>query len=175
MLQPEPSGPTDRETEYLKAGTLPLADLSNLPRMHASSEDLRRYEVKEGDLVIAEGGDVGKTAFVPSLPSRCIIQNSLHRLRRKAETDLRFISYCLEAIYRSGWLEVSCNKATFGHLTAEKFASLPIPLAEPEQQRAIADYLDRETARIDALIEKKRRLLTLLHARVEAVIENCMR
>jgi type I restriction enzyme S subunit len=166
MLQPQPSGPYDKETEYLKAGTLPLSDVGELPTMYASPDDLRRYEVQEGDLVVAEGGDVGKTAFVPELSDRTIIQNSLHRLRSVGDTDLRFIRYTLDAIYGSGWLDVLCNKATFGHLTGEKLVSLPIPLTPPQRQMAIADYLDAETARIDALIEKKEGMVKLLEERL---------
>ena len=46
------------------------------------------------------------------------------------------------------------DKATIAHFTREKFASLPIPMPSCEEQRAIANYLDRETERIDALTSR---------------------
>jgi len=51
------------------------------------------------------------------------------------------------------------------HLTAEKLARIPIPLPPLEKQRAIAGYLDRETARIDTLIEEQQRLVEILRER----------
>lgn len=47
----------------------------------------------------------------------------------------------------------------------DHFRLLPIPLPPPSEQRAIAEYLDAEIARIDALIAKKCRLLDLLAER----------
>lgn len=47
---------------------------------------------------------------------------------------------------------------------------LPIPVPPRTEQRAIADYLDRETARIDTLIEEQRRLIEMLRERRESVI-----
>jgi type I restriction enzyme S subunit len=165
MLQPRPGCANDALVEYLKAGSLPLLDLDELPTMFASSDEQRNYGVHEGDLLVAEGGDIGRTAFVGSSPAGAIIQNSLHRLRIREGVDLRFLRYSLDAIRGSGWLDVLCNKATFAHLTSDKLGSLPIPLRSEGAQRSIADYLDDETARIDALIEKKRRMIDLLEER----------
>jgi type I restriction enzyme, S subunit len=45
------------------------------------------------------------------------------------------------------------------------FARIPLVLPPADEQRAIADYLDRETARIDTLIEEQQRLIEMLHER----------
>ncbi len=172
MLQPRPRAEADRPVQYLRAGS--LATLSregfDLLEMYASSREINTYRVVEGDLVVAEGGDCGQTALLPSVPPNVIIQNSLHRLRPTAG-DVRFLRYALEAIYYSGWLDVLCNKATFGHLTREKLAALPIPNPAPTDQAVIADYLDQETARIDALVAAKLRLVNLLEERLQATVE----
>lgn len=133
--------------------------------MWASPLDLARYSVREGDLVIAEGGDVGRAEYVPPVPSNTIIQNSLHRVRPLPHSDLRFVRYSLEAIYSSGWLDVLCNKATFGHLTSEKLGALLIPRVSESRQGEVSDFLDAETARIDALVEKKTELIAALGVR----------
>ncbi len=54
----------------------------------------------------------------------------------------------------------------------EKLAEYRIEIPPLARQRAIADYLDRETARIDALIEKKRRMITLLEEKFVEVVRN---
>jgi len=53
----------------------------------------------------------------------------------------------------------------------EAFLNLPIPLPDLATQQAIADFLDRETARIDQLIEKKQRLVQLLEERKHSAVE----
>jgi type I restriction enzyme S subunit len=169
MLQPRPGSEADRLAPYLRAGS--LATLSgaavDLPEMYASAREISTYHVAEGDLVVAEGGDCGRTALLPSVPPNTIIQNSLHRLRPRAD-DVRFLRYALEAVYYSGWLDVLCNKATFGHLTREKLAALPIPNPAPTYQAVIADYLDRETTQVDALIAARRRMIAVLDERARA-------
>jgi len=134
--------------------------------MFATQQEVRTHAVREDDLLVAEGGDVGRSEFAPPLHPRTIFQNSLHRVRLRGAGDIRFVRYALASIYSSGWLDVLCNRATFGHLTVEKLRQLQIPWPEPSEQRAIADYLDTETSRIDTLITKKRRMIELLEERM---------
>jgi type I restriction enzyme S subunit len=54
------------------------------------------------------------------------------------------------------------------------FAKIPLPVPPWEEQRAIADYLDCETARIDTLIEEQQRLIEMLHERREATIRSAL-
>ena len=56
------------------------------------------------------------------------------------------------------------------HVNGDFLANLRIQLPNLNQQRAIADYLDRETARLDALVEEKERLLELLAEKRRALI-----
>ena len=166
MLQTVPKSPRDQEVPYLRAGLLEaLSDLPELPAMFAGASEVQVYRVREGDLLVAEGGDVGRSEFAPRLPDRTIFQNSLHRVYLRNDGDLRYVRYALASIHSSGWLDVMCNKATFGHLTVEKLRQLHIPWPRPSAQRAIAGYLDIETGRIDALISKKRRMIELLEER----------
>lgn len=164
MLQSAPASESDVEVRYLRAGHLE-AFPGELPTMWASPLDLSRYKVDAGDLVVAEGGDVGRPEFVPTDAGGALIQNSLHRLRIRGEGDRRYLRYALVAIHGSDCLDVFCNRSTFGHLTVEKLSSLRVPIPTPPEQRAIADFLDTETARIDALIAKKRRMIGLLDER----------
>lgn len=175
MLQPAINSDSDIPVPYLRAGSLAnLAALEILPEMYASMRDIERYMVTPGDLVVAEGGDCGQTAFVPSVPRLTIIQNSLHRVRSR-KADIRFVRYALDAVYSSGFLEVLCNKATFGHLTREKLIALAIPVPSLATQRAIADYLDSETTRIDALIAAKQQMVELLEERDSIAFERVIR
>jgi len=166
MLQPAASSAQDLEVPYLRAGHLSLVP-DELPRMWASPREVVQYRVETDDILVAEGGDVGRVGFVPLSASGALIQNSLHRVRPRGGRDRRFLAYVLEAVYLGDWLEVLCNKSTFGHLTVEKLKGLRVPDPPVAKQRAIADYLDTETARIDALIEKKQQMIKLLDERLQ--------
>lgn len=170
MLQRSPRGPGDQQVPYLRAGSLDgLSDVTELPIMYAAKREVDLYGLREGDLLVAEGGDVGRSEFAPRLPERTIYQNSLHRVRLRRDGDIRFIRYALMSVHSSGLLDVLCNKATFGHLTVEKLRQLDIPWPQPSTQRAIAGFLDVLTGRIDALISKKRRMIELLHDRLTSL------
>ena len=175
MLQTGPQGPDDHEVPYLRAGLLGALGCSpDLPKMFCGIEDLQTYGLREGDLLVAEGGDVGRAEFSPELTNETIFQNSLHRVRMNITGDLRFVRYALETVRSSGWLDVLCNRTTFGHLTVEKLRQLRIPWPRTSEQQAIADYLDAETARIDTLISKKRRLIELLAERRTLAAEDAL-
>lgn len=169
MLQPIRASLADVPTPYLRAGSLSQLGSDHYPEMFASPLDRQRYGVREGDLLIAEGGDAGRAEFAKTVPPGAIIQNSLHRVR-SSKADIRFVKYCLDAVYASGWLEVYCSKSTFGHLTREKLAALRIPVPPPARQRAVSDYLDAETERIDALVDARGRMLRLLDERLDGVV-----
>jgi type I restriction enzyme S subunit len=163
MLQPSPVSADDVQVRYLKAGHLAALPISasELPEMWASKADLAQYSVEAGDVVIIEGGDVGRTAFVPVVDYPTIIQNSLHRLRAPYDR-LRFTRYALESLYYSGVLAEACNRSTIMHLTTEKLGVIRVPHPPRRSCADISDFLDRETARIDALVTAKLRLKNLV-------------
>jgi len=127
-----------------------------LPEMWANTFEIQQYGIKKGDLLVCEGGEVGRAGIVESPPKQCIIQNALHRVRAKNSSDLRYLLYVLHAVNSSTWFNVLCNKATIAHFTREKFSDLIIPIPPLPEQRAIAAFLDRETEHIDTLTIKVR-------------------
>ena len=64
---------------------------------------------------------------------------------------------------------VSAIQSTIGNINGQKYGNLHLPDPALGEQRAIADFLDRETARIDQLIEKKQRMVEVLEASQESV------
>jgi type I restriction enzyme S subunit len=89
------------------------------------------------------------------------------------KVEPRFIEYTLRTELYAG--EFSCRSRGMGtgflRLNPGEFLSTPLWLPDVETQEAIADFLDRETVRIDQLIGKKERLLELLGDKLVALIE----
>ena len=145
-------------------------EINDLPEMWANTFEIQQYGIKEGDLLVCEGGEVGRAGIVKSPPKQCIIQNALHRVRAKNSSDLRYLLYVLYAVNSSTWFDVLCNKATIAHFTREKFSDLNIPVPSLPEQRAIAAFLDRKTGHIDTLTTKVRESISKLREYRTALI-----
>ncbi|HMS49170.1 restriction endonuclease subunit S [Candidatus Neomicrothrix sp.] len=92
---------------------------------------------------------------------------------RPNDVDARFYAYLLRRLAEQRFI-TSLAKGIRERSTAfdaESFGSLRLPVPPLAEQRAIADYLDDETARIDALITKKRRMIELLGERERVEID----
>jgi type I restriction enzyme S subunit len=143
---------------------------TDLPEMDFSAEDRERLALREGDLLVCEGGEVGRTAIWDGRLSECYFQKAIHRLRPITNSDEpRFFRYFMQMAAHRG-LFALFTASTIQHLPAEKLRVVRYPSPPLWQQGAIADLLDRETARTDALVAEKERVLGLLAEKRRALI-----
>lgn len=84
--------------------------------------------------------------------------------------EARFLAYALVAARAD--MDARGLGTTFLELSGSSLAQVEVPLAPLEAQRAIADYLDRETAQIDAFIAKNEELIALLTERRAAAAQS---
>jgi type I restriction enzyme, S subunit len=150
---------------------LRLADVNEMP---FSEDEAARLDLRRGDLLVVEGGAVGTTAVVDHDMPGWSFQKTVNRVRPISDWSTRYLGYVLRAYRDAGVIDLVCNGSTIPHLTAEKLRALRIPSARPGEQRAIAGYLDRETARIDTLIEEQQRLIEMLRERRVATIAEAL-
>jgi type I restriction enzyme S subunit len=172
MLQNQPGSSRDTLEFYLRAANLTWSgvDVTDIRSMWFSPEEKRSYELKPGDLLVSEGGDVGRASRWRGEISACYIQNAINRVRTRGEALTDFLFYWIYALKHLGYIDMFCSKATISHFTAEKVEALPVLFPEIQEQTAIAKFLDRETAKIDALVAKKERLIELLQEKRTALI-----
>jgi type I restriction enzyme S subunit len=103
--------------------------------------------------------------------AECFYQKAIHRVRpRLGQESPRFFSYLMYSLAKRGVFAAGGNPNTIDHLTGVQLRHYRLPFAPPVEQRAIAAVLDRETARIDALVAKKERLIDLLQEKRTALI-----
>ncbi|ADU01811.1 restriction endonuclease subunit S [Mycolicibacterium gilvum] len=175
MLQSDDTG-DDVQADYMRAANVqPDGALRLQPKqMWFKPSELEGLSLKRGDVVVVEGGvgGFGRAAYLPNDLDGWGFQNSINRIRPTAATDGRFLAYYLIALRASGFIERYCNIVSMPHLTAEKLAALPVPVPDRSDQCAIADFLDRETARIDTLIAEQQLFVGLLRERRQAVIDS---
>lgn len=173
MLQNDPSSDRDELKPYLRAINIAKSglDLSHEFSMWITPSEKDRFRLRNGDILVSEGGDAGRTAVFDS-DREYYFQNAINRIR-PAATGLivsEFIYYWFTFLKAAGYVEMVCNVATIPHFTAEKVKAAPLALPPIETQRRIARFLDEKTARIDGLIEKKRALLDRLAEKRQALI-----
>ncbi|MGS2743922.1 restriction endonuclease subunit S [Halomonas sp. LS-001] len=175
MLQPGPKKESDQLLPYLRAANIQPTgvNLKDVRKMWFSPSEARQLALEYGDLLVSEGGDVGRPALWSNGPGYHI-QNSINRVRPNANNCSSFLFYWMLAIKQKGFVDVLCNKSTIAHFTAEKVASVPTPFPPGSEQTQIATFLDHETARIDALVEEQQRLITLLKEKRQAVISHAV-
>lgn len=176
MLQPDTTGPDDELLPYLRAANIQWdgIDSTDIKQMWLSKRDLAQLRLEYGDLLVSEGGDVGRSCMWAAELEYCYFQNSVNRVRARDGHSNRYLYYWMATIKGKGYIDVLCNKSTIAHFTAEKVAAVPVPFPPTTEQTKIAAFLDHETAKIDALVAEQRRLMELLKEKRQAVISNAV-
>lgn len=176
MLQPEANSEEDVLLPYLRAANIQWAgvDCTDVKAMWFSERDREQLRLQEGDLLVSEGGDVGRSAIWNGEIEECYFQNSVNRVRPHEGNLTSFLAYWMATMKDKGFIDVLCNKSTIAHFTAEKVGAVPVPFPPREEQIAIATFLARETAKIDALVEEQKRLIELLKEKRQAVISQAV-
>lgn len=113
-------------------------DLSVIKKILLENDELERYRVRKGDLLICEGGDVGRVAIWES-DQDIYYQNALHRVRFKDEINQYFYLYVLQYYKSLGMIDDVSGGVTIKHFTQNSIKKLSFPLPPlNEQQRIIA-------------------------------------
>jgi type I restriction enzyme S subunit len=129
----------------------------SLPEMDFAPWERGRYMLRPGDLLVCEGGEVGRTAIWRGEIEDCYYQKAIHRVRSRSEAESsRFFYYLMYTLAKRGVFVAGGNPNTIDHLTAIQLRHYRVPFAPSREQSAVAAFLDRETTRIDALVARVR-------------------
>ncbi|SIS66594.1 restriction endonuclease subunit S [Salimicrobium salexigens] len=175
MVQPNKKSETDKLVPYLKAVNVQDSGLkyNDENKMYASSTDLAKYDVEKGDLLVCEGGEIGRSALVDKEYKGFVFQNSLHRVR-STFNNVQFLHYIMQAIRNSGYIDVLVNRLTIAHLTRERLIGVKIAIPNKGEQDVIVQFLNHKTSEIDTLIADKQKLIELLEEKRQAVISEAV-
>ncbi|MDP3719496.1 MAG: restriction endonuclease subunit S [Acidobacteriota bacterium] len=164
MLQPDQDNELETEEPYLRSANVQWegVDVSDIKMMWFSAREKKELLLRAGDLVVNEGGDVGRCATWTAGLDACYFQNSVNRVRPRQKASTRFLYYWLYNVKHAGFIDAVVSRTTIAHLTAEKLEAMPWPDAPPTDQQRIAAYLDASCASIDAAVAAKRKQLGTL-------------
>lgn len=123
--------------------------------------------VPSGSLIVSTRAPIG---YVAETEIPMAFNQGCRGLLPLRPVDIRYFRYQFAAL--TSGLQSLGQGSTFQELSTEALASIRVVCPPEWEQRAIADFLDQETARIDALIAAKRRMIEVLGERRRAAIES---
>ena len=126
-------------------------DFSELRSMHFDERERKKFRLKAGDLLVCEGGEVGRAALWRE-EYDCYYQKAIHRLRVRDSNrvESRSVLHFMRHAATKGLLTDLSSQSSIAHLTREKLALLRVPLPSLFEQRKIANVLSA----VDDLVEQ---------------------
>lgn len=134
-------------------------------------ERLRCTEVRPGDVLVSRLNlPIARACIVPDLGARIVTSVDNVIVRPRPGYDARYIVFMLSSASHFFNTENLARGTTMRRISRSGLGNIRYAFPSHQEQTAIADALDRETARIDALIEKKTRFIELLKEKRQALI-----
>ena len=153
-------------------------DLSEIKEMWFTPNEMNQYQVRNGDLLVVEGGaGAGGASIVYGLSEndKIFIQNSIHLVKPVKTNYLpKYLYYWIYSLVKQNYIDYTCNKATIPHFTKEKLEGMPIAISDKITQQEIIVYLDKKCTVIDTAIEQKQKLIEKLTEYKKSLIYECV-
>lgn len=161
--------------KYLKSknvGWLQLfLDEDNIDEMWFNQYEKSIYKLQENDIVMNEGGDIGKVSCWRGVDFDCYIQNSINKITADYNrVNAGFLCYWLYNLSSLGYFWSIVSQISIAHLTKEKLSNSPVVLPPISEQAAIASYLDHKCATIDTSISNAQHQIELLQEYKQSLI-----
>lgn len=124
-------------------------DLDDVLTMDIAPEEQSYFELQSGDLLVCEGGEIGRCAVWPGSSSYMAFQKALHRVRPLGGISASYLRYALESLsVRGGFLSYATG-STIKHIPQQQLRRLPIPVPPLAEQRRIIASLEDHLSRLD--------------------------
>lgn len=134
----------------------------------------KRSSLRGGDLVCSIGPSFGKLMVIPVDLDGANLTQGTARIAISSRHYSRYYFWVLRSRTSFCQWESGVGGATFRSLNLEPLAETVVPEPPLSEQIAIATFLDRESAKVDALVAEQKRLIELLREKREAVISNAV-
>ena len=175
MLTPNDKGNYQLKS-YLKAKNIlwEKVDVSEVEEMWFSENEMNQYRLQLKDLVVSEGGEVGRTAIWMNELEECYIQNSVHKVTVNMPHNPRYFLFQFVSHGKRGYFDSIVSRVSIAHLTREKLKEVTVFVPSPEEQQSISIFLDHKTSQIDNLIDKKQKQIELLKEERTSIINQAV-
>ena len=141
-------------------------NIENLNQMDFDEDDRAEFELKDGDLLVCEGGEIGRCAVWHNEIQPCFFQKALHRVRCNRQI--------IHPDYLAWWFKYNCDydgftaiagsKATIAHLPGIKLKQLQVAVPPIELQEQFATFVEQTDKSKMAIQQSLEQLKTLKKA-----------
>ncbi len=145
---------TGNNHQYLRSVNIRWGhiDLSDLNEMRFEDAEIERYSIQKNDLLICEGGDVGRSCVWIS-DNKILYQNALHRVRFYDECNPFFFMYYMMYYESKGIIKALCKGVTIKHLTGNVLSTIPFALPPITEQKRIVKAIETAFAQLDSIAD----------------------
>ena len=148
-------------------------------RIRATEDEIRRYEVKEGDIVINRVNSlshIGKSALIPQVSEPTLFESNMMRIRFGKGIDPQFGAMVLLSDNARRYFKSRAKKAVQqASINQQDVSELPIPCPPLAVQQAMAAALDGLDAAIEVAREERYRLRLMKESAADALLTGRMR
>lgn len=157
---------------YLKSKNIQWlnVNLTDVDEMWFSANELEIYRLKRGDLILSEGGEVGKTFMWNNELEECYIQNSAHKVTINEGNLNYYFLYLFNTYGKKGGFDSIVNRVSIAHLTKDKLVNVKCLVPPFSEQQQIVSYIEKETTIIHTTISKIEKELVLTEEYKTALI-----
>ncbi len=125
-------------------------DLSDVASMDFTDCERVKFQLRPGDLLICEGGEVGRAAMWTQPSVEMCFQKALHRVRARPGIEARWIEHFMRWSAQTGRFEEHAQGSTIAHLPQRDLRALMIPIPPSNEQRRIVATIEEHFSRLDA-------------------------
>ena len=126
--------------------------------------------LEHGDILLSRSGTLGRCLRFRDQGAACTFAAYLVRFRVSSDQLDNYVEYCSRAKFFSAQIEIDAIQSTIANFNGQKYGDINMPIPPLAEQRAIADFLDHETTRIDQLKSLNQRQIELLKEKRQALI-----
>lgn len=152
-------------------------DLAEIATIEIPASEIGRYLLKPGDVLMNEGGDfdkLGRGYIWRGEIAPCSHQNHVFAVRPHCVSP-EWLNAITGSAYAQFYFKTRSKQSTnLASISSTNLMELSVILPPAKEQEAILLFLDRETAKIDALMAEQQRLIKLLVEKRQAVISHAV-
>lgn len=157
-------------------------DLETLTGIKATQEDKEKFDLRDGDLFVCEGGEPGRAAVWNKGKNNYIFQKAIHRIRLNKFVNPYWVLYNLKVDADLGNLETLFTGTGIKHLTLKSLSKYPVAIPPIEEQKeivrrveqlfAFADRIESRYTKAKAMLDKLPQSILAKAFRGELVAQN---
>ncbi len=148
-------------------------DLSDLLEMRIQDEEVERYSVRKGDLIVCEGGEPGRCAIWED-DDIVFFQKALHRIRPYLVLS-EYLFIVISALSLSGLTEQYFTGTTIKHLTGQSLKALLIPIPTIHEQQDICKIVKKALMLVDCIENNRKELITVISSTKAYILDLAIR